>query len=132
MGYYMDQVDSKFSISLENESKALAALKAFLKDCKEKGRNLGWVNIDVALKKKAFAPMMGECRWDVEEDGEGKINGIQFNGEKLSGDEISVFKAIAPFVDEGSYIEMNGEEGARWRWIFQDGDCIEKHPEIIW
>jgi hypothetical protein len=40
--------------------------------------------------------------------------------------------AIAPYVEENSYIEMVGEDGDRWRWVFKNGKCEEKYPEVIW
>jgi hypothetical protein len=38
----------------------------------------------------------------------------QFEVEKEM-DEKEVLNAISPFVEDGSYIEMSGEEGERWR-----------------
>lgn len=58
------------------------------------------------------------------------IHGISFEGENQDGTEHEMFNAIAPFVEPGSYIEMQGEDGAIWRWVFQDDTCIEKAAEI--
>lgn len=132
MGYYMEQVDSKFSMTLENEDKAFKALRDHLKDVQAKNRSLGWICLSDAIRHKAFHYLMSECRWDTEENVEGEIVDIQFNGEKLSGDELEIFEVIAPYVDEGSFIEMHGENNDMWRWVFEGGKCKEIHPEIKW
>jgi hypothetical protein len=31
-----------------------------------------------------------------------------------------------------SYIEMYGEDGDKWRWIFKNGKCEEVYPKVIW
>jgi len=57
------------------------------------------------------------------------ITDILFEGEKI-GNESSFFKAIAPFVKEGSFIEMVGEDGEKWRWVFENGQCVEKQAKF--
>jgi hypothetical protein len=56
---------------------------------------------------------------------------IHFEGEKI-GQEDLLFEAIAPWVRDGSYIEMSGEDDAMWRWFFHAGECHEVTPTIIW
>ena len=43
-----------------------------------------------------------------------------------------VLNAIAPFVEEESYIEMRGEDDVYFRWVFRNGKVEEIYPEIIW
>lgn len=55
----------------------------------------------------------------------GKVEGILFDGDRMS-DDIPIFlKEIAPFVKAGSYIEMEGEDGGIWRWVF-DGKTMKE------
>jgi hypothetical protein len=56
---------------------------------------------------------------------------IHFTLEKL-GDDHEILDAIAPAVENASCIEMSGEEGDLWRWVFKDGRCQEIFPKIIW
>ena len=58
------------------------------------------------------------------------VTGISFDGERQDGTETAMFDSIAPFVEPGSYIEMQGEDGEVWRWVFDGVNCIEKNAEI--
>ena len=60
-------------------------------------------------------------------DEEGDIDGVEFCAEKLR-DEYSMFREIAPFVRDGSFIEMRGEDSLVWRWAFRGGQCHEVDP----
>ncbi len=64
-------------------------------------------------------------------DDTGNIVGIKFKGIKLS-DEFAKFQSIACYVKDGSFIEISGEEGAKWRWIFKDNQCREIKAQISW
>ena len=66
-----------------------------------------------------------------ETDGKGNITDLDFTGEKL-WDHDEMFKEIAPYVEDGSYIEMHGEDGSMWRWVFKNGVCHEIDPVITW
>lgn len=41
--------------------------------------------------------------------------------DNKTGQEELFLAAVAPFVEEGSYTEWNGEDGSRWRYIVKDG-----------
>ncbi len=128
MGYCMSQNESKFHIRAADKNLALRAIKALMID--KKGP-FHWVDTATVKSSQNLADAMDEWRWDVEEDEAGNIVGIAFSGEK-AGDDLTLFKAIAPFVESGSYIEMRGEDGAQWRWIFNEKMCIEKTVKISW
>ena len=65
------------------------------------------------------------------ENEKGDIDSICFESEKLTDQEI-FFTAIAPAVEEGSFLEMRGEDNCLWRWAFRDGGCESLYPKIIW
>jgi len=70
-------------------------------------------------------------RWPVSIDPQsGDVVGIEFTGEKL-GDEELLFKAIAPYVTEGSYTLMVGEDGEIWKWVFGSGGCEKKLGRLV-
>ena len=140
MGYYMDQVRNDFKIKKENFDAALAALKSvFVKenmtcydwDGIEKHPHFAWVDTDTVLNSKTLEDALYEIRWESFCDDNGDIDSIIFIGEK-SGDEDVFFNAIAPYVVDGSYIEMIGEDSYQWRWVFHNGICEEKTPIMIW
>ena len=56
-------------------------------------------------------------------------------GDKM-GNEAALFEAIAPFVEpnEGqeATIEIRGEDGERWRFIFKEGCCVHQEAVFTW
>jgi hypothetical protein len=68
---------------------------------------------------------LDEWRYHVVIDKYGNINNIEFTGEKLGQDKL-LFDVIAPFVRDGSYITMIGEDGFKWKWIFKNKQCIRE------
>jgi hypothetical protein len=53
---------------------------------------------------------------------------IEFRGEKLR-DDTEMFRALGPFVEAGSYIDMEGEDGYIWSWRF-DGHKMTEVPGV--
>ena len=134
MGYCMDQRDSFFVIRKENEHEALQAIKSVagsetIKD--GSWRHFSWVSSARFLEATTLDEALQAWRWELYRDGDGTIGNIGFCGEKY-GDENVLFRAIAPFVESGSYIEMNGEDGSLWRWIFKNGTVDEVSATITW
>jgi len=126
----------------ENFEKAMNAVKA-LAQCQDKMSGLSsygdgkksyhfaWVDMAELARAKNIEDALRAWRWSVFFDENGDITGIQFEGEKLGDDKV-LFDAIAPFVGNGSFIEMSGEDSAMWRWVFKNGEMVEKWPEIKW
>ena len=67
-----------------------------------------------------------------ETDDDGNVIDLDFAGDKLSYEEDKMFQKIAPFVEDGSFIEMRGEDGAMWRWYFSDGQVREVQAKVVW
>jgi hypothetical protein len=126
MGYGMSQDEAKFTIGKDKRSAALKKLKALVKTTK-----LMWVTAEDILKAKTLANAMEELRWPIEEDEDGNVVSIDFQGEK-AGDEMKFFGVLAEFVDTGCFIEMHGEDGSRWRWVFSNGKVDEKSAKVSW
>lgn len=128
MGYYITNREvNNVVIKKENIDKALKALNKLGKE----RINLSWVYEDILANATNIVDAMDECRWDGEINDNGDFELGYFTGEKYGSDDI-IFDTIAPYVEEGGYIEMQGEEGELWRWVFTNGECIEKSPNIIW
>lgn len=141
MGYYMDQKDQNFFIDKSNITHVVNAIHALAKETSNMSgvkidnknvvsQHYSWVSnnyVDSNDIKEIF-----KCwRWHVDTDDQGNIESIYFEGQKLGDDEY-LFKAIAPFVKDDSYIEMSGEDGALWRWAFKNGQCREVYATITW
>ena len=128
MGYYIEnRAVEGFIIKEENIEKAVKALN----DLGESNVRLSWVCEDVLANETNIVELMDECRWNgfINDDGDYELE--YFTGEKYGSDD-TIFNVLAPFVEEGAYIEMQGEEGELWRWKFTDGQCKEITPKITW
>ena|SRR3990167_2164431 len=142
MGYCISMDEVVFFIAEKDKSAALKAVKALADDTSRMsgGRYEGgtkkqawysWVDTNRFATAKNLEDAMTEWRYCPETDEEGNISNIYFEGEKL-GDETVLWKALAPFVKSGSYIQMHGEDGSTWRWCFDDGKFEEKSGRIVW
>ena len=129
MGYYMTQRNVDFIMSGEKLPEALKAVKALAST--KKANEYKWVGAEAVLKADTLEEALEEWAWDLHINSDGDVESICFIGEK-SGDELGLFKAIAPFVEVNSFIEMQGEDGYLWRYHFNGKTCIEIEPEIDW
>ena len=134
MGYYIDQVDNNFTIKKENIQKAWDSLIELFKiEKKSILYHYSWIDTQSVLNAKTFEDAMSEARWDMQLNKEtGDIEAVYFNGEKYGGDEEIILNSIAPYVEHGSYIMMQGEEGERWKWKFVDGVVEEVNGHWVW
>jgi len=132
MGYSMSQQDSSFFISVDDFSSAIAAIKELAKNTGNMtgGRHYSWTDMSY-VKDNDLRTILQKWRWDVDFDANGNVNHICFDGEKI-GDDFLLLSAMAPFVEDGSFIEMQGEDGLLWRWVFDNGQCREITAEIRW
>ena len=130
MGYCISLMDDNFFISGYNKVKALQALKTLA----ESGAHLSWVyKLDI-LESETLEIAMEHFNWPLvqaEDLDSGNIDSICFAGEK-SGSEDELFTCLAPFVRHGSWIELQGEDGASWRYYFMNGKYYEITPTITW
>lgn len=126
MGSYMTMTQSNFNVLAENMSKALELIK----NLAMKNDHL-CVDYDDVLNADSLSEALDAFSYQTEEDGEGSIVAIEFTGEKLFEDYV-MFSTLAPVVENGSFIEMSGEDWNSWRWVFEDGKCEKIEPTIIW
>ena len=145
MGYYIQQDDTSFFIAAADIPSVTNALKCLMAqvDAKGSGRSsrggkqvahFAWVDtkrVTQYLEAGDLEAALYEWRWELEFDPDGNIEGIMFRGEK-SGDDLELWNSIAPWVREGSFIGMIGEDGYHWRWFFSDGGCKEQAATISW
>lgn len=128
MGYCVDMTESTISITRENSIKMMEMLIKYIDENKPKW---DWVNTNCVKEECRtynFRDVMAELRYTVYMDDVYYID--YFSGEKL-GSEWDIFKVLAPYINDG-YIEMCGEDGNKWRYVFKDGKCDERHPNVSW
>ena len=127
MGYCMNLCECDFFIEAKNKKKALKGLKELAK----KEKNLSWVCNDVIIESMDLEEALEEIRFEAELDEKKNVVGLDFTGEKL-GQETKIFNAMAQFVKAGSYIQMYGEDGDKWRWVFDGKECKWVNPILTW
>ena len=120
MGYYIQQRATQMRIKAENFSNVVEAINNY----STTGSVLyHFTGIEEAMDYIGFAI-------DID-DKTGDIINIEYINEKI-GNLAEALKYIAPFVEDGCYIEFGGEDGALWRYMFSNGACEEIAPKIIW
>lgn len=124
MGYEMKVCESYFRIKAENKTAALAAIMV-LKRQVERGEF--FVSAQEFMNAKDLCEAVHAWRWSMTTDESGDIIGIRFDKWKYADDDV-LFKILAPFVEPGSYIEMQGEDGYSWRWDFDGKTCAGIPP----
>ena len=68
-----------------------------------------------------------EFGFDVQQD-DGNIVGLSYDNK--AGDEFELFRAIAPFMDDGMYVDFRGEDGEFYRYYFKDQEARQSQGEI--
>lgn len=142
MGYCMDNRGGVFFISKENVPRALQAIKNLATQTHRGGggsygpgkkvvKHFSWVETNEITNAKNIEEVFEAWSWTAEVDRKGNVTDIYFNSEKI-GDEAILFEAIAPYVKDGSYIEMSGEDSAIWRWAFKDKEMYEESAVLDW
>lgn len=141
MGYCMGQISNDFRILEANVEKARQAIVELMRD-QSRGSGgsatrtwFSWMNEwDEKIHGASLHAAMTEWRWEpewMEQQGVGDVVGVYFIGEKMGDDEIFL-QTIAPFVLDGSYIEMAGEDGERWRWFFTGGNVYRQIGHVVY
>ena len=128
MGYCIKMTDSNFVITKENFEKALKSLKDVFvpknMTCYDyingkKYPHFSWVNTKNVLESTKLGEALEEIRYTPTYNENDDICNVEFTGEKY-GDEEIFFNALAPYVESGSYLCFEGEDGDTWRWDFNN------------
>ena len=141
MGYYMTMHDMKMNIPKANHDRCLKAIKALAAHAwsVRGGHPFAWVRTsefaDATTLREALAAWRcvdpNQDLVNPDEFEHGDIRSLYFAGEKL-GDDAQLMGAIAPYVEPGSYIEMHGEDGDRWRWYFDGESCVQQQGRTVY
>lgn len=126
MGYCINLIKSTAKIKIENEDKVLKTFKKW----QEETPRLGFTNKSDILDSDSIEELLENLRYECDTDSE-YVYITDFFGEKY-GEELTIHKVLAPFVEDGGYIEYKGEDGDVWRHLFKNGEVREIHPTIKW
>lgn len=142
MGYYMNQEETNFFIPKEYHGLMLQKIKSLMVDTDAmRGGSWGgggvvekwysWVHTQTVLEAVTVQDALKAWRWEPDLNEEGDIVYLSFIGEKSGQDDV-ILNAIAPYVKEGSYISMRGEDGALWQWFFDGKELKEKYGRVVY
>lgn len=132
VGYCISLSEVEFRIKSVNKLPALRALKELARATQAAGATLAWVDLDEVLDADSIGEAMRAFSYEVDVERETEdVVGLEFEGEKL-GDEKKMLDAIAPHVEPGSYLQVQGEDGEMWRWVFDGVTCAERRPTVTW
>lgn len=125
MGYQAHMAQSSFRIDAACLAPALNALKTLT------ASNKSIRDWRLHANERALFEALEAFGWIVEVAPDGSICTIGYESDKM-GFEEEVLAAIAPWVDEGSFIEMVGEDSERWRWVFSQKSVQHIAPKQLW
>lgn len=130
MGYCMEQQESRFRMRADQFPVVMGALKTLAARAPQQPYgHFSWVDTGTLVNAHTVTEFLREWRWRPTLDEGGNIVDLMFEGEKL-GDDKQLFDALAPFVEVGSYLQMLGEDGSSWRWVFDGTRCVEQEANV--
>jgi hypothetical protein len=141
MGYYISTPSSYFKLRKDNINKFFNLVSNLMSDeSVEKYGNGGswhkegktaswfaWVNTDAvrrAVMDRDFRLVFEEWGYETNHKEESDVILCELNirqGSAKIGDEEKFFAAIASVVEDGSFIDVVGEDGSKWRWMWEGG-----------
>ena len=142
MGRSVTLIDQKFTISAANVPAAFAAVRA-LRPTQENSRgrvydesgalrscHFAWTHQEVLRSVTSLSDYIEEWGYKSVED----ETGLRITESDVGkwGDDATLFTALAPFADEGSYLEYMEEGGERWRFIIRGGRLHTETATISW
>lgn len=131
MGTYLAVRDAPVYILPHNIKPAADALRAQVAiDALNGRRHYAWIDPANIVRAPDDISVFIAWRWKPIPGPDGAIENLDFTGVKLGNDE-EFFSTIAPFVENGSYVECEAD-GSMWRWIFRDGKLHVHEGEVAW
>lgn len=104
MGYYINMVESDWTVPVENQEAALAAVIALYAKF-EASNDLGFINNYALANATTLPEAMEACRYLMDDTG----TITEFTGQKIGRDE-QLFHTLAPYSQPGSFISFQGED----------------------
>lgn len=89
---------------------------------------------DVSIKiiKADIEEYLNRFCWVYIYEPNGSLSIYQNETSRAIDDEMDCLNLIAPFVNKGSFIEMQGEDHNLWRWVFNGKKVDTHYPTITW
>jgi hypothetical protein len=143
MGYYINIINHYVLIPNDQKDAALTTLKAMAENTDQMGGGghtigspevvkqwFSWVDMNQLADADTLIKAFDAWRYTFSENDDGTAIVLDyFDGEKL-GDDAFLWETMAPFIKNGGFLEVHGEEGEFWRWKFNDGNFREVELQL--
>lgn len=150
MGYYISTPSTDFAIRTDNLPRFFELVSNLMSDANVEENGHGgsyanggktqswysWVsteNVRKAVADRDIVRIFEEWGYELdfinEENGESIYRLDIRGGDAKIGDEETFFAAIAPVVINGSFLDVRGEDGAEWRWVWENGKFYSQDVE---
>lgn len=143
MGYYITLEESTFALRDEHKEAALETLKALNapsnNHLKRGGSFAGggktehwfsWMPADYDKTVTSLEEVFVLLGFEVGEAPDGAMLLVGYDTK--TGQEDLFLGAIAPLVEDGTYLQFVGEDGDRYRYVFKDGKMETKYATLTW
>lgn len=122
MGYYVAVDSQDFAIIKQQQPAALEAVKRV---------KSYWVENEKIQEAETLEDALREWNFTVSTDSQGSI--VEFDTESQKwGQQGLLFRALAPYVQDNSYLEFVGEDHERWRYLFCNGKLFIEEGQLSW
>jgi hypothetical protein len=135
MGYYVRGDSYKFMLKAGQEDAIRAAIRELNThdELKNGGQSKGgvtvqkwfsWMNDFDYDSDFTTVELLERLGFDVTVNEDGDITNLFYDGK--TGQEDLFLATLAPFIEDGSSIDWQGEEDERWRWVFEGGEMFHE------
>lgn len=152
MGYYISVMAGQLCIDRGNLPRLFSLVNTLMdaRNIEENGNGgsyadgvkkeswYSWIHTDRVREAAKNYDLIGVfAEWGYKITHTSTMNNIDFysveleQGDTKIGDEEIFFSAIAPAIADGSLIDIQGEDNARWRWYWEDGRFFSQDAEDV-
>lgn len=150
MGYYIQTPHTSFSIRTADLPRFFDLVSNLMSDenVEENGHGGSYANGGKTQSWYSWVDTQGTRKavedrdivavfehWGYELDFISEVDGVTNyrldirGGDAKIGDEETFFSAIAPVIVDGSFLDVRGEDGAEWRWMWENGKFYSQDVE---
>jgi len=84
-----------------------------------------------AQNTEAVVKIFTDAGYETDFDAQGNIVGCNTDGSGIV-DEDTIYEALAPYMRDGSFLELCNEMGDTWRWVFIGGKHMRMNAVVLW
>ena len=129
--YFKEACDYLLSTSFLEENDKMSGCSS--ENGKIVKRYYAWVDMDklkIALENGDLPEVFSLFGFRLAKDEEGNI--IHLYYQQKSGDEQHLFDCLREYFDEGDFIQFQGEDGKKWKYVFYNTWMYFYEPIEVW